>query len=80
MKTSNDRDLRMFSGKNSKTAEETKTIFVPIKAQFSCYYTKKQWHETHTEESGFECLEQHSMPQFKSMAWSQIVWAIILTG
>lgn len=30
----------MLSGKNSKIVEETKNIFVPIKAQFSDYHTK----------------------------------------
>lgn len=30
----------MLSGRNSKITEETKSIFVPIKTQFSDYYTK----------------------------------------
>lgn len=30
----------MLSRKNSKIIEETKTIFVPIKTQFSNYHTK----------------------------------------
>lgn len=40
IKASNDGDLRMLSGKNSKVVEETKTIFVPIRAQFSDPCTK----------------------------------------
>lgn len=40
IKTSDDRDLRMLFGKNSKIVEETETICVPIKAQLSDYHTK----------------------------------------
>lgn len=36
----NDKGLRMLSRKNSKIIEETKTIFVPVKTQFSNYHAK----------------------------------------
>lgn len=39
----------MLSGKNSKIMEETKTIFVPIKSQFSDYHTKT---------GGMKCIQR----------------------
>lgn len=50
----------MLSGKNSKITEETKTIFVPVKAQFSDYHTKTGGMNAYRGISGSECPEQHS--------------------
>jgi hypothetical protein len=56
IKISNDRDLRMkrtgkkSSGENSKLRQETKTISVPLKTQFSDYHPKAVAKKMHTEE------------------------------
>ena len=41
--------------------EETKPIFVPVKALFSDYHTKLVTWNAYRGVSGFECLEQHSI-------------------